>query len=131
MWFWRRKEKRLGREEALAVRPTRMVSPDAQATADGGLRLTVRLRPGRANRWLLRLPEGATKTFELDPVGAFVWEQCDGRTSVQQIIRRLARQYNFNLREAEVATVTFLRMLVKKGLLGMVPRERKAKETQG
>lgn len=108
------------------MRPTRMVAPDTEPGKDGGLRLTVRLRPSRTNRWLFRLPAGATKTFDLDQVGAFVWEQCDGKTSVQQIIRRLARQYNFNLREAEVSTVQFLHVLVKKGLLGMVPREKNA-----
>jgi hypothetical protein len=59
------------------------------------------------------------KTFELDELGKFVWDTCDGKTAVRQIIRRLADRYNLNDREAEVATVAFLRTLTRKGLVGM------------
>jgi len=79
--------------------------------------------PVRPTRWasmLLRVPGGMKKTFELDKLGKFVWDECDGKTSVRQIIRRLARRYNLNEREAEVATVAFLHTLTRKGLIGMV-----------
>jgi hypothetical protein len=59
------------------------------------------------------------KTFELDELGKFVWDACDGKTAVRQIIRRLAERYNLNQREAEVATVAFLQTLTRKGLIGM------------
>jgi hypothetical protein len=65
------------------------------------------------------VPPGATKTFEFDAIGVFVWNHCDGRTSVQQIIRKLAAEYRLNLREAEVPTVQFLQTLARKGLIGM------------
>ena len=59
------------------------------------------------------------KTFELDELGKFVWDACDAKTSVRQIIRKLAKRYNLNDREAEVATVAFLKTLTSKGLIGM------------
>jgi hypothetical protein len=67
---------------------------------------------------VFRVPPGATKTFELDAIGVFVWRHCDGRHTVQQIIRKLATEYRLNLREAEVPTIKFLHTLARKGLIG-------------
>jgi hypothetical protein len=66
---------------------------------------------------VFRVPPGATKTFELDAIGVFVWRHCDGRHTVQQIIRKLATEYRLNLREAEVPTIKFLHTLARKGLI--------------
>lgn len=107
--------------DVLGGRPIR--SPDAQETeaAPGRWELTIPLRVARTGGWaskLLRVPEGATKTFELDELGKFVWDACDGRTTVTQIIRRLAKHYQLNEREAEVATLAFLNTLARRGLVG-------------
>ena len=88
----------------------------------GGGRITVPLRPGRVHRLLLRFPEHATKTFEFDSVGVYVWGLCDGKTSVQRLITQVARKLGISPREAEVATMGFIRMLMKKGLMGMEVR---------
>ncbi len=85
---------------------------------DGGCRLTVPLTQKRWAGWLLRVPAGATKSFELDALGRMVWESCDGKTSVQQIARRLAKRYRVSDREAQVATETFLATLARRGLVG-------------
>jgi hypothetical protein len=117
--IFRRRKPQLSRQEALSAKPLRLIEAEMVETEDGGGRLKVPLRQTRWTGWLFRLPEGATKTFEFDSIGILVWNSCDGKTSVQQIIRRLAKQYNLNLREAEVPTIRFLQMLVKKGLVGM------------
>ncbi len=91
-------------------------------TADGGGRLTVPLNRRRWAVWLLRVPAGATKTFELDALGRMVWDACDGRTTVHQIARRLAKRYRVSDREAQVATETFLSTLARKGLVGAAVR---------
>jgi hypothetical protein len=117
--FWEKPKSMLSRQEALAVKPVRMVEPELKELPDGGAKMTVKIQPTRTGRWFFRLPMGSVKTFELDALGMLVWNSCDGKTSVQQIIRKLAREYNLNLREAEVPTVKFLQMLVKKGLIGM------------
>ena len=121
MWFARSKsrKKQPSREDALDAKPLRSSAAELRPTGDGGAKLVVQLRTPTRFAWLLRMPAGATKTFELDAIGVFVWEQCDGKTSVQQIIRKLAKRYNLGLRQAEVPTVQFLQMLGRKGLIGL------------
>lgn len=104
----------------LAARPVRADGAVEKPTGPGAWRVTVALRPTRWAQWLLRAPGGGmNKTFELDELGKFVWDACDGKTSVRRIIRSLAQRYNLNEREAEVATVSFLQTLTRKGLVGM------------
>ncbi len=119
MWFRRKQKPAMSRQEALAASPVRLVQGETVETQDGGALLTVPLSPRGAGRWLFRIPEGASKTFELDALGWFVWQTCDGKTSVQQIIRLFAKRYHLNLREAEVSMLKFMEMLVRKGLIGM------------
>jgi hypothetical protein len=103
---------KLTREQALKMSPLRLVKqePDAQG------KLTV---PITARKWwFFKLPAGATKTFELDEVGVFAWQQIDGKTSVEVIIHRLREKYKLEIRQAEASTVAFLQILVKRGLVG-------------
>ena len=59
----------------------------------------------------------------------FVWTSCDGKTTVQQMIQRLAKERRLTLREVEVATLQFLQTLTRKGLVGMpVESDNKAGE---
>jgi hypothetical protein len=104
---------RMTRQQQLASKPLRLV--DAPMV-DG--RLTVKIQPQRWSGWLLRMPRDATKTFEFDSIGQMVWSLCDGKNSVQMIVRKLAKTYGVSEREAQVATEKFLIMLAKKGLIG-------------
>ena len=104
---------RMTRQQQLASKPLRLVDGDM---ADG--RLTVKIQQKHWSRWLLRLPKDATKTFEFDALGQMVWSLCDGKTSVQQIARKLSKKYNVSEREAQLATEKFLIMLARKGLVG-------------
>jgi hypothetical protein len=110
---------RITRDDALTAKPRRLVDVELEPDSTGGGKLKVPLAPRRWGRRLFRLPAGATKTFELDAIGVFVWNRCDGGHTVQQIIRKLADEYRLNLREAEVPTVQFLHTLARKGLIGM------------
>lgn len=123
-WF-SRKRAQPDVTEALSAKPMQLVEPDVQMTDDGGAKLKVRVRPGRWSVGIFKLPEGATKTYEMDAIGWLVWTLCDGKTSVQQIIRRVAKRYNISVREAEVSTSVFLRTLIRKGLVGVALPEAK------
>ena len=112
-------KKKLSKEEALAARTMQLVRCELTQTPDGGAKLKIPLKQTRWAGLIFRVPDGATKTFELDALGLFVWQHCDGKTSVQQIIRKLAKEHDLTLREVEVATVQFLQTLVRKGLVGM------------
>lgn len=59
-------------------------------------------------RWL-RVPK--ERHVELDEVGSFVWEQCDGDHTVESIVQQTGRHYKMNRREAEVSVTMFLQML--------------------
>ena len=107
--------------EQLASRPVRR--PDVTTINLGdGARVVVPVEPRRWSGWLLRVPGGATKKFEFDALGKFVWDQCDGRTSVRRIARRLSRTYRVSDREAHVATTAFLQTLAKRGLIAVAAR---------
>src|SRR6185295_17480462 len=93
------------KRNALDDRPIRAPRAQLERLGEGGARLKL---PVRAS-WLVRA--GATRTFELDEIGLLVWDACDGKTSVEQIIRGVADRYRLNLREAEVATLKFMDML--------------------
>lgn len=109
----------LDREQLLAARPSRAPEAKVEPAADGGLRVSV----PSPKYWFFKMPEGSTKTFELDEIGRWVWDQCDGRTTVLRMIESLAKQHKLNLREAEVATLTFLQMLSAKRLIGVMGDE--------
>jgi hypothetical protein len=114
---------RMTRQQQLASKPVRLV--------DGPMvngRLTVKIQQQRWSNWLLRLPKDATKTFEFDLIGQMVWSLCDGKHSVQMIVRKLAKTYNVSEREAQVATEKFLIMLAKKGLVGAAVRQRNSND---
>ena len=98
------------RGQQLALKPVR-----APAATLDGMRVKLPLR----GNWLFRPPKDATRNFELDEVGLFVWNLCDGQTSIEQIFRHLAAKYNLSERDAEVSTLKFLQMLARRGLVGL------------
>jgi hypothetical protein len=119
-----RKKPRLTTGQALGAKPVRLIEAVMDPLPDGGGMLKVALQQPRWGKRIFRLPNGATKSFEFDAVGRFVWDNIDGKTSVEQIIKRLSKRYELNLREAQVPTVSFLEMLIKRGLVGIVMEEK-------
>jgi len=113
----------LTREQSLQARPVRNPAVVTEATA-GGARLTVPVVPGRWVSLLLRILKfGArpnfrpTRTIELDRVGAFVWELCDGSRTVKELASALAAHEKLPRREAEHSLALFLKMLAERRLL--------------
>jgi hypothetical protein len=119
MFRLRRRTPGLTRQQQLSAKPLRLVSGTLADAADGGARLTVPLQARRG--WaglLLRVPAGATKTFEFDALGRLVWDACDGQTTVRQMARTLAKRHGVSDREAQVAVEAFLTTLARRGLVG-------------
>jgi hypothetical protein len=113
------------REDSLAMRPIRMADVEMDVDDAGNGKLRVPMRPTRIASFLgAKLPP-RPKTFEFDAVGVYLWKQLDGKTSVEQLIRRIGKQYNLELRQAEASTVAFLKTLMQKGLVGMAGVEEK------
>jgi hypothetical protein len=121
---------KLSRTEMLAAKPLRLVDADPQPAGERCWRLAVPVRAAPWARWVLRAQPQMTKKFELDELGLFVWNACDGKTPVQRIIRRLSKEYALNSRAAEVSTLAFLQTLGRKGLIGIAATKSKALSKQ-
>ena len=123
--FLSRRKGSLPRGEMLALRPLRNALVAWEANAGGedaapGVQLTVPRRDDKVGQLLSRLFQmPATKTIELDEFGAAVWEKCDGKHSVEQLVHFTATAYKLNRRQAEVSVVSFMRMLAQRRLIGL------------
>ena len=59
-----------------------------------------------------------SRSVQLDEVGSFVWQLCDGVNSIREMIRKLGSEYKLNRKEADVSLTTYLRDLAKRGIVG-------------
>jgi hypothetical protein len=73
-------------------------------------------------RWL-QVP--TERKVELDEVGSYVWELCDGTRTVETIVQQTGKQYKLNRREAEVSVTMFLQMLHERNFIGFYKKTRK------
>ncbi len=85
---------------------------------NGKLYVTVKLERARWQR-VLGADRECERTFGLDAYGRRVYESCDGRQSVRQVIRSFSKQTRISEPESELAVTKFLRTLMMKGLVAM------------
>jgi hypothetical protein len=105
----------------LASKPLRLIDAEPEPAGEGAWRIAAPMRAAPWARLLLRA-SALVRKFEFDELGLFVWNACDGKTRVEQIIRQLAKRYNLNPRAAEVSTLAFLQTLAKKSLIGLAAK---------
>ena len=60
------------------------------------------------------------RKITLDEVGTEVWQMCNGKTSVAQMIERLGKKYQLNRKEAEVSLLSYLKTLGQKRFVGFL-----------
>lgn len=125
----------LPREQSLALKPVRnpAVTWERRASEDddlpGPLVLRVPLKTRGVARLLTRvLAMPDSKTIELDEFGGAVWEMCDSRHTVEQLVGHTCTAYQLNRRQAEVSVIAFMRMLLERRLIGFAPLDLKGKE---
>lgn len=59
----------------------------------------------------MKLPDGTGKggiNAKLNETGSLIWELCDGTHTVEEIIEKLAQEYDITKREAEQDVISFL-----------------------
>ncbi len=114
---------RVSRETWLRARPVRAVE-DYEVGDDGSATILVEIKPrGLLSRILSAVsivPPPRYKRIVLDPMGTRVWLLCDGRHTVEDIIRRLVRETGLSRRSMEIAVYKYITMLVEKGLVVLV-----------
>jgi hypothetical protein len=105
----------------LASRPVRNESVEWERDENGEVCITlVRARTWKVNLLskIFYIPD--RRKLVLDEVGSGVWEMCDGKTSVEKMIRGLSAQYKLNLKESEISLLHYLRQLGQKRLVGFL-----------
>ena len=109
------------RQAAMILRPGRNSALTWERQESGETVLTVpqNEKIGRITKAMakwLQVPN--ERHVELDEVGGFVWELCDGHHTIESIVQKTGRHYKMNRREAEVSVTMFLQMLHEKNFIG-------------
>jgi len=65
------------------------------------------------------------KQFELEPIGAFVWNLCDGKHTFEGISKKLREHFKLNRLEADASLSAFLQMLSQRKLITMMVSQKK------
>lgn len=110
----------LTREESFDARPLAAVVQKRVDLPDGGARITIGCKASRTQKFLLRLPDVIQREFVLDAYGLELLELCDGQKNVRHLVKRFAKTHRLNHQEAENAITTFIKNMMKKGLVVMV-----------
>ena len=111
----------IDRQAALRLRPAHNSKLNWEKTETGETILTVpqNEKAGSMTRWMAKwLNAPSERRVELDEVGGFVWDQCDGSNTVETIVARTGKQFKMNRREAEVSVTMFLQMLHQRNFIG-------------
>ena len=112
----------LPRGEVLNLKPLRSREVTwviAEGEEAAGAKLTVPRREDRTGQllsWIFKIPQ--SRVIELDEFGAQIWERCDGKHSVDLLIKHTCDTYKLNRRQGEVSVLTFMKMLVQRRLIG-------------
>lgn len=119
-----KRQPKISKQRALDSYPIRNQAVEWTSKGDETV-LVLRRREDRVGRLLdLFFVVPKERKLQLDAVGSYVWRQCDGRHTVQQLIDDLARKYKLNRKEAEVSLTEFLRQLGRKKLIAIaVPKD--------
>lgn len=107
----------LDRETAMGGFPIQLPAK-CKEVKNGKLYVTVEfVRP----KWqqVLGAEEVCERTFGLDPYGREVYDACDGKTSINDIVSRFARNHKISVVEAEVSVSTFFKTLMTRGLIAI------------
>ena len=117
MSFFGTKAPMLDRETAMSGFPIQLPVKSVEEK-DGKLYVTIEFRRPRWQQ-ILGADEVCERTFGLDPYGREVFDACDGKTNVDKIVRRFARNHHISVAEAEVSVSTFLKTLMTRGMVGI------------
>lgn len=105
------------RNAAMKGRPHR-TPPVRTEEKNGKLYVTVRFRRPGWQR-ILGADDTCERTFGLDAYGRCVYEGCDGKRTVEEVVRRFAETNRVSPPESEMAVTKFMRTLLAKGLVAM------------
>jgi hypothetical protein len=107
--------------DPFAACPVRIPFVRARADRQGRLQLKHSPPPGHGVRGFFaryfRLFRG--RRIFLDERGSFFWNLIDGRHTLAEIERELARHYDLETQQSRDAVILFTKMLMRRGLIGL------------
>ncbi len=127
--FGRKKERSLAppqvpvisKEQLLKSKPIRNPEIEWHKYPSGEVAIITKVEPKGFKKVIARMyGVEPKKKILLDAVGSFVWDLCDGKHTVEDIIRKLMEKYKLHRREAETSLLIYLRMLSERSLIGFI-----------
>jgi hypothetical protein len=113
-------------DQCLSATPVRNPQAQERDLADGRLELALPcLKPWPIRIFSRRDRKTFLRRFELDPLGADIWRQMDGTRTVGTLIEYLVRTCSLAPQQGQQSMISFLQMLMTRGLVGLVVAERK------
>jgi hypothetical protein len=116
----------LTRDEALGCTPVKSRHVEAKRLPTGDYLIQYPEPPSTSaiSGWIQKLGGAGSrrvrvKKIQLDGLGSEVWELIDNHRTVSAIIQCFASHHQLPIREAEVSIVQFVRILGRKGLIGL------------
>ena len=145
---WLKKNPALPREDVLRLRPVRnpVVSWEtevkeeidseeetsseeetgAEEAPEIPLKYVLNL-PTRQDKYakiLARMFKGpSSRKVQLDEFGSQIWDLCDGKHTIEELVRFTCQTYKLNRRQGEVSVLAFMRMLSERRLIGYLKKE--------
>jgi hypothetical protein len=91
---------------------------------DGRIELSLPYR----KPWMVRMfsREGRKtflRRFELDEIGADLWRLADDKRTVAELVAHLARTQNLDPQQAQTSMISYVHMLMTRGLVGLVVQQ--------
>ena len=132
--FLKLKPPQVDRGMVMTLRPVRnsKISFEKRETGETLLVVPQGQKAGRLTRivskWLQTPKE---RKVELDELGSYVWELCDGNLTIESIVQRTGKAYRLNRREAEVSVTMFMQMLHERNFIGFYKKVGKKKGNEG
>jgi len=120
------KQLHLTRTDSLSAKPVRNPLVGTRIDANGELVLSVPMKRNLKTRLIstfFLVPKN--REIILDETGRRIWEKCNGKNTVIQMIESLIADYKLNRKEAEVSLIEYLRMLSSRGLVALEIEQKK------
>jgi hypothetical protein len=111
----------ISRRVFLDIKPVRNSALKWERNQQGVIVLSVSLRrPQSRRRKSLFSAPVQEKKIQLDSMGSIVWELCDGKKTVRDIVRFLHEEYKMLPSEAEISLNTYFYHLAKRGFMDFI-----------
>ncbi len=88
-----------------------------EANADLIVLLVPRFSGGYLGRWFMRHLKRPNFRLKLDDIGSFIWQHCDGGTTIQQIGEKLKERFGESVEPLYARIERFIRKLHQENLL--------------